>query len=254
MIPLLPVVRSEMTIAAAAVVSHQPGIMLPDGVRQKMPGGDFSLIEGFAEMRKRLKEKNVECLVIFDTHWFTTTQHIVAGADTFSGEYTSEELPNLINDHPYNFLGSPELATQIKKIAKENSIPCINSTSKNLPLHYPTINLVHWLNRDELKDVEILSVSCCQTAEDHNFLQMGEVVAEAARRCGKRVALLGSGGMTHTFPTLDNANNHNGKNPDGVLTAAARAKDESILGMWGRGEHGSVLEQMPVTVITVTKN
>ena len=48
-----------MTITAAAVVSHQPGIMLPDEVRQKMPGGDYSLIAGFAEMRKRLAAAQV---------------------------------------------------------------------------------------------------------------------------------------------------------------------------------------------------
>ena len=68
---------------------------MPDEKRVQMPGGDYSLIQGFADMRSKLAEANVDVLVIFDTHWFTTTEHIVAGAASFKGEYTSEELAGL---------------------------------------------------------------------------------------------------------------------------------------------------------------
>ena len=47
-------------LAAAAVVSHHPGIMLPDRVRKRIPGGDFSMVAGFAHIRKRLAAKGVD--------------------------------------------------------------------------------------------------------------------------------------------------------------------------------------------------
>jgi 3,4-dihydroxyphenylacetate 2,3-dioxygenase len=236
-----------MPIAAAAVVSHQPGIMMPDEKRQALPTGDYSLIKGFEDMRRRLLLADVDILVILDTHWFSTTETIVAGADAFRGTYTSEELPTLINNYEYDYPGAPELAAMIKKISKEQRVPCVSATSPNLPLHYPTINLVHWLRREELQNIPVLSVSCCQTAEDHNFLAFGRVLAEAAQRSGQRVAVLASGGMSHTFPRLDNIWNgeNSQKEPENVLTPEARAKDEQIIKLWAEGSHQQVLAGMP---------
>jgi 3,4-dihydroxyphenylacetate 2,3-dioxygenase len=84
-------------IVAAAVVSHQPGIMLPSAVRLELYGGiDTSLVAGFKEMRQALDRVQADTFIIFDTHWFTTLNHILAGAPHFKGLYTSEELPEAV--------------------------------------------------------------------------------------------------------------------------------------------------------------
>src|SRR5580698_3718187 len=98
-------------IVGAAVVCHQPGVMAPKPIRERMGGGvDTSMVEGFGKLRQAIDAVGGDTLVIFDTHWFTTVEHIVAGRARFEGVYTSEELPNLIRDHPYNFPGAPDLA------------------------------------------------------------------------------------------------------------------------------------------------
>ena len=58
-------------------------------------------------------------------------------------------------------------------------------TTPTLPYHYPTINLVHWLHRDE----QVLSVGVCQTAERDDYLAFGAVLADAVAVSDRRVAV-----------------------------------------------------------------
>src|SRR5512145_380184 len=132
-------------IVAAAVFAHAPGIMAPEPVRKAMGGGrDTSLVASMPEFRKRLDAARPDTLVIFDTHWFTNIEHVVAGADPFSGVYTSEELPTLIADKPYDYPAAPALASRLAELARARGVRCTNAKSKRLPVHYPTLNALHW--------------------------------------------------------------------------------------------------------------
>src|SRR5215470_11937356 len=100
-------------IVAAAVVAHQPMVMVPERVRIELggTGADTTLIEpGYRLLRESFAALAVDTFVIVDTHWFTTTEHVIAGAARFSGVYTSEEMPRNICDLPYDYPGAPELA------------------------------------------------------------------------------------------------------------------------------------------------
>ena len=85
-------------IVGAAIVGHQPTIMVPEPLRRMMGHGrDTTLVEpGIPKLREALDACGANTFVIFDTHWFTTIEHIAAGAASFRGTYTSEELPTLI--------------------------------------------------------------------------------------------------------------------------------------------------------------
>jgi len=224
-------------IVGAAVVCHQPGIMAPKPMRERMGGGvDTTMIEGFGQLRQAIDAVGGDTLVIFDTHWFTTVEHVVAGRERFEGIYTSEELPNLIQDLAYDFPGAPGLAAETEAVGKERGVPVLNATNRHLHLHYPTLNLVHWLG----SDLKVMPVGVCQSAERHNFLDFGAVVGEAVRRAGGRVVLLASGGMSHTFWPLDQLRSHAAYQADHVRTAEARAMDERILELWKAGDHAAV--------------
>jgi len=230
-------------IVAAAVTSHQPGIMMPEKLRTRIYGeNDTSLVPGFAEMRDALDERKVDTLVIFDTHWFTTIEHIVAGADEYKGTYTSDELPLLIKGYEYDYKGAPELAAAISECGKARGTSLLNAIDPNIARQYPTINMIHYLAK---KTDKILSVGTCQTAEPHNFLEFGEVLAEAVRKTDARVALLAAGGMSHAFPTMDNIPKHAGNSPDQVISPEARAIDERILSLWAQGNHAAVIDMYP---------
>ena len=229
-------------IVAAALVSHDPTIMLSEDVRRAGNGGqDTSLIAGFSEIREELKALSVDTLIIFDTHWFTTAEHIVAGSERYRGTYTSDELPTIISDYEYDYAGAPELAEAIEIAAKTNRQRVLNVTNENMSRHYPTINMVHHLRRDE----KILSVSVCQTAARHNYLEFGHVIAEAIAQTPGRFALLASGGMSHSFWPMDQFVHHLGKNPDNVVSEDARKFDERILELWQMGDHATVIDSYP---------
>ncbi len=229
-------------IVAAAVFAHAPGIMAPERLRLAMGGGrDTSLVASMPAFRQHLDATRPDTLVIFDTHWFTTIEHVVAGAEHFSGVYTSEELPTLIVDKPYDYVGAPTLAAKIAELARARGVRCTNALSKHLPVHYPTLNALHWLHRGE----RVLSVSVCQTAEPHNWLEFGALIGEAARATDQRVALLASGGMSHRFWPMDTILAHGGWDPKDVHSAEAVAIDRKILALWGAGDHAAVIDLYP---------
>jgi 3,4-dihydroxyphenylacetate 2,3-dioxygenase len=231
-------------IVAAAVVAHQPTIMLDEGKRIALGGGrDTTLVEpGFRRLRQRLDDRGANTLVIVDTHWFTTFEHVIAGAEHFRGHYTSEEVPRVISDHPYDYPGAPELARSLHATAKGQGVRTTNATSPHLPLHYPTINLVHWLRHDE----QVLSIGILQTAGAEEFLRFGQVLGEAiAATDGVRAAVLASGGMSHTFHDSDTIGDHLGYDPEHVHSAEARAFDHKVLELWAAGDHAAVIDAYP---------
>ncbi len=231
-------------IVAAAIFGHQPAIMAPEPLRKAMGRGqDTTLVTpGMQNLREALDAAAPDTLVIVDTHWFTTIEHVVAGAARFRGLYTSEELPTLITDFAYDFPGAPALAENVAAVARERGLRLTNATSPHMAQHYPTLNVVHHLHRGE----RVLSMGVCQTAEAQNFLDLGACLAEAiARLPDARVALIGSGGMSHRFWPMDAILQHASFDPADVISPEARAMDLRILELWRDGHHAAVLDLYP---------
>ncbi len=233
------------SIVAAAVVAHQPMVMVDEKIRVELggTGADTTLVEpGYRRLRERFAELEVNTFVILDTHWYTTTEHVLAGADHFLGNYTSDEMPRSICEVPYDYPGAPELAKAWHRVGKERGLYTVNVTTPSLPQHYATINLVHHLRRAET----VLSCGIVQTGAMEDYLALGSALAEAVKHVdGARVAVLGSGGMSHRFWPLATIRNHFGYDASHVISAEARAMDLRILGHWERGEHAAVLELWP---------
>jgi 3,4-dihydroxyphenylacetate 2,3-dioxygenase len=232
-------------IVAVAVVAHQPMVMVPEAVRIALggTGRDTTLVEpGYRSIRERLAALAVDTLVIIDTHWFTTTEHVIAGAQHFAGLYTSDEMPRNICDLPYDYAGAPELAAAWHAVGKERGLFTVNVTTASLPLHYPTLNLVQHLRSREA----VLSCGIVQTANAGYYLALGAALAEAAARLpAGRIAVLGSGGMSHEFWPLDQIRDHFAYDSAHVISSEARAFDAEILAAWARGDHAAVLELYP---------
>lgn len=230
-------------IVGAAVVSHHPGLVQPKEIRvQRGNGRDSDLVEGFERVRAKIDAVKPDTFVLFDTHWLTTSLHLVAGAAHYKGSYTSDELPFSMTRFPYDHAGAPALAAEVEKVAQEKKVAARNVVEETLPLHYPTINVIHYLGRGE----KVLSVGTCQTARLKHFLQMGEVVGEAIRRSDARVVLLASGAMSHKFYDLDHVPpNPRVWHPDNVSEPKNRALDMEVLELWKQGRHDTVLDRFP---------
>jgi 3,4-dihydroxyphenylacetate 2,3-dioxygenase len=232
-------------IVATAVVAHQPMVMVPESVRVELgqTGADTTLVEpGYRLLREAFLALEVDTLVIVDTHWFTTTEHVIAGAAHFAGLYTSDEMPRNICDLPYDYQGAPELAVAWHEVGRERQLYTLNVTTRSLPVHYATINLVHHIRRHE----KVLSCGVVQTAGMDYYLALGEALREAVRRTeGCRVAVLGSGGMSHTFWPLESIRRHFAYDAAHVISTEARVMDGQILELWQRGNHAAVLDLYP---------
>jgi 3,4-dihydroxyphenylacetate 2,3-dioxygenase len=233
------------SIAAIAVVAHQPMVMVPEAVRVELggTGRDTTLVEpGYRLLRERFANLGVNTFVILDTHWYTTTEHVIAGASHFAGLYTSEEMPRNLCEVPYDYPGAPELARAWHQVGKERGLYTVNVSTKSLPQHYATINLVHHLRDQEC----VLSAGVVQTGSMADYLALGGALGEAVRRVpDTRVAVLGSGGMSHTFWPLSKIRSHFGYDGSHVITQEAYDMDQQILQYWERGDHHAVLALYP---------
>ncbi len=231
-----------MAVVGFGLVSHVPTIMLPEAERRALnEGEEISLVPGLHRLRtEALDPLAPETLVVFDTHWASTVEHLLSAHERRSGRYTSDELPRGMHGLPYDFPGDPELARAAETAAGRAGQPAHASADPDLPIHYPTTNLLHYLHRGE----RVVSVSCAQTGTTPDFLAMGRAIGEAVEETGRRAVLLASGGMSHRFWPLREIPRREASDPRNLRTPEARAADGIRLGWMLAGGHRRIIEAM----------
>lgn len=231
------------TVVGAALVAHVPTIVLPEATRRELNDGhEISLVPGLHRMKAdQLDRVGADTFVVFDAHWHTTVEFVVAAHERRSGLYTSEELPRGMCQMPYDFPGDPELAALIAAEVEAAGSWMTPIDDPHLPIHYPTTNLLPFLQGDE----QWISVSTAQTAETDDFLLVGEAIGRAIARSGRTVVLLASGAMSHTFWKLKELRAHEASDPIHIRTTEARDADLERMAWLQRGDHARVIETMP---------
>jgi len=232
-------------IVGAALVSHVPTIVLPEAVRRELnDGDDTTLHRGLHELAAaKLRRLEPDTIVVIDTHWFTTIEFVVAAHDRRQGIYTSEELPRGMSQVPYDMPGDRALAEAWAGQADDRDDMWISAIDDDhLPVHYPTINLLPFLQGTE----SWVSASICQTAEPDDFLRFGRLLAEAVAGLDRRVVVLASGGLSHRFWPLQQFRDHEAADPDKHLrTPEALAADRQVLDWFATGDHAAVIDFVP---------
>lgn len=227
-------------IVGAAIVSHVPPIVMPEHERRALNDGrDFSLVAGLERLRaERFDVLRPDTVIVFDTHWFTTFEHVVSAHARRSGRFTSDELPRGMAQMPYDFPGDPELATVLAGLASDRDDTWIHATSDPcISVHYPTINLLQYLQGDE----RWVSIGICQTGTLDDFLLFGKLLAESIRSLDRRAVLLASGGLSHRFWPLRELRQHEAAGIEHIVSAEARAGDEQLIARLEAGDHAAVL-------------
>ena len=233
------------SIVGAALVSHVPTLVLPEAVRRSLNHGrDTSLHAGLHELRTvKLAPAEPDTVVVIDTHWFSTVEHLVTAHERRKGLFTSDELPRGMARVPYDMPGDPELARAFEAAASGRDDTWVTATDDPfIPVHYPTVNLLGFLQGDE----RWVSVSVCQTAEVDDFLLAGELLAQAVAEVDRRVVILASGGLSHRFWPLRQFRDHEAADPDAhIRTPEACAADRRVLKWMAKGNHNAILGHMP---------
>ncbi|MHB1929763.1 MAG: DODA-type extradiol aromatic ring-opening family dioxygenase [Acidimicrobiales bacterium] len=231
-------------IVGAGLVAHVPTIVLPEDARKELnEGREISLVPGLERLRREVFDVlRPDTVIVFDTHWFTTVEFVVASHDRRQGYFTSEELPRGMSAVPYDFPGDPQLAKAIAAEADAVDQCWVTAVDDPyLPIHYATVNLLGFLQGDE----RWVSMSVCQTGEPVDFLAAGACIGRAVEKLDRRVVLLASGAMSHTFWSLRELRKHEASDPVHLFTEAAAGADRRILDAWAGGDHASVIDGMP---------
>jgi 3,4-dihydroxyphenylacetate 2,3-dioxygenase len=233
-------------VVGAAIIAHVPTIMLPKETRYELNDGkEISLVPGLEKLRKDVMETlDYDTVIVFDSHWATTVEFVVTAQDERSGLFTSEELPRGMSQVPYAFKGDPELANLMGDFAEKNGTWITPISDPCLPIMYATVNLWHYLGRG-LDDKKWISVSVCQTATTEDFIRAGRAIGEAIAASDRKVLLLASGALSHTFYKLRDLRKHEASDPIHIFSPEAREADYQRIEWMKNGEHGKVLETMP---------
>jgi 3,4-dihydroxyphenylacetate 2,3-dioxygenase len=229
-------------VVGAAIVAHVPTIVMSEFDRRQInEGNDISLVSALHRMRTEVIDPlDADTFIVFDSHWFTTFEFVVTSHQRRSGLYTSDELPRGMCQIPYDFPGDPELARLMAEEVAAAGSWLTPIDDPYLPIHYPTVNLLPFLQGDE----RWLSVSTPQSGEPDDFLLCGEAIGRAIVRSNRRVVLLASGAFSHKFWPLTQLRDHESSDPIHIRTDAHRAADLERLAWLSEGRHDRLLDTM----------
>lgn len=231
-------------VVGAGILAHVPTIMLPEESRRSLNGGrDFSLGPALTQLRKDVFEAlDYDTVVVLDSHWFTTVEFVVTAQDRRAGLFTAEELPRGMCRIPYDWRGDPELAWKMDELDSRHSTWVTAIDDPYLPMYYATLNL--WKFLGEGLDKRWVSVSVAQTGETEDFLRAGRVLGDAIAETDRKVLLLASGALSHTFWKLRQLRDHESADLGSIRTPEARAADEERIEWFKAGDHKRVLDTM----------
>lgn len=232
-------------VVAAGLLAHVPTIMLPEHVRLELnEGREISLVPALHRLRADVFETlDYDTVVVLDSHWFTTVETVVTAQDRRAGLFTAEELPRGMCRIPYDWRGDPDLAHAMAALGPSHSTWITAIDDQYLPLYYATLNL--WTFLGQGLDKRWVSVSTVQTGETEDFLRVGRALGDAIAQSDRRVVLLASGALSHTFWKLRQLRDHEASDPEHIRTPEAYAADLERIAWFEAGDHARVLATMP---------
>jgi 3,4-dihydroxyphenylacetate 2,3-dioxygenase len=233
-------------VVAAGLLAHVPTIMLPREERVALNDGEeISLVPGLKRLRQEVFETlDYDTVVVLDSHWFTTVEFVISAQDIRAGLFTSEELPRGMSRIPYDWRGDPELAWATAANGDKHGTWITAIDDPYLPVYYATVNLWAYLGRGLGKQWVTMS-NTAQTGDTEDFLRAGRALRDAIAQTDRRVILLASGALSHTFWPLRELRAHEASDPVHIRTPEARAADLERIGWFEAGDHARVLDTMP---------
>ncbi len=229
-------------VVGAGLVAHVPTMVLPEDVRRSLNDGrELSLVPGL----HRLKAERLDVWRPTRSSCSTPTGPPRSSSSCRpTPDATAATRPTScrgMSQVPYDIPGDPELAVLIGEEVTAAGSWMTPIDDPCLPIHYPTVNLLPFLQGPE----RWISVSTAQTAETDDFLLVGAAIGRAVARSGRRVVLLASGAMSHTFWKLKELRAHESSDPVHIRTPEARAADLDRMAWLEAGDHAGSSTRCP---------
>jgi 3,4-dihydroxyphenylacetate 2,3-dioxygenase len=220
--------------------------MLPRAERLALNDGkEISLVPGLERLRREVFETlDYDTVVVIDSHWCTTVEFVIAAHDVRAGLFTSDELPRGMSRVPYDFRGDAELAHAVAAGGEKHGTWITAIDDPCLPIYYATVNLWAYLGRGLDKRWVTIS-NTAETGDTEDFLRAGRALGEAIAGTDRRVIVLASGALSHTFWPLRELREHEASDPVHIRTPQARAADLERIAWFEAGDHARVIDTMP---------
>jgi len=232
-------------VVGAGLLAHVPTIMLPREQRLGLnEGKEISLVPGLCRLRAEVFEAlDYDTVLVLDSHWHTTVEFVVAAHRARAGLFTSDELPRGMRRVPYDWRGDEELAQAIAAHADSQGTWITPIDDPYLPVHYATVNLWTFLGRG--LDRRWVSISnTAYTGDTEDFLRAGRAIGAAITATDRRVLLVASGALSHTFWPLRQLRAHEASDPSHIRTPRAREADAARIAWLQAGDHARVIDTM----------
>lgn len=233
-------------VVGAGLIAHVPTIVLPEEIRRELNDGkDSTLVSGLHQLRRDVFDiLDYDTVVVLDSHWATTVEFVVTAHERRTGLFTSEELPRGMSQRPYDFRGDPDLAHLLAGKADDHGTWITAIDDPHLPIFYATTNVWEYLGRG-LPDKRWISIGVCQTADTEDNLRLGRALGDAIAESDRKVVLIASGAMSHTFWPLRELRKHEAAGVEHIFTPEAAKADFERIDWFKNGEHARVLDTMP---------
>jgi 3,4-dihydroxyphenylacetate 2,3-dioxygenase len=227
------------TLALAAKITHVPSMYLSE-MEGPHKGCRAAAIAGHKEIRRRCIELGVDTLVVFDTHWLVNSGFHINNAASFSGVYTSNELPHFIKNMPYEYQGNVELGDIIANAASDAGVFTRAHSDTTLALEYGTLVPMRYMNPDN--QFKVVSIAAFLTVHDlQDSAKFGAALREAIeQKYDGTVAILASGSLSHRFAQNGVSEQYLHK----VWSPFLKQTDDSVVEMWENGEWETFTEML----------
>lgn len=227
-------------LALAAKITHVPAMYLSelDGPNK---GCRQSAIDGHYEIARRLKELNVDTVVVFDTHWLINSRYHINCAPLFKDVYTSNELPHYIKNMPYEYKGNQELGHSIARVACASGIETLAHDDTTLGLEYGTLMPMRYMNQDKRLKIVSIAASC-----EWHHLEESAAFGAAVRKAIEEeydgtVAIFASGSLSHRIAQNGTAP----KYQDLIWDEFLHQVDLRAVELWQQGDWKSFCAMLP---------
>ena len=228
-------------LALAAKITHVPSMYLSelDGPHK---GCRKEAIEGHKVIGQRCRDLGVDTIVVFDTHWLVNSGYHINCAPSFSGIYTSNELPHFIKNMSYAYPGNPQLGKLIADVATADGVKTRAHAATSLTLEYGTLVPMRYMNPDQ--HFKVVSISAlCAVHDLHESARLGRSLRRAIEeRYDGTVAIFASGSLSHRFAQNGTADEYAFKMWDEFLEQS----DRHALELWQKGDWKSFTHMLPM--------
>jgi len=227
-------------VVLAAKITHVPSMFISQRPG-KYHGCRDAAIAGLKRIGDLCREREVDTIVISDTHWLVNSGFHINAKPEMKGVFTSTEFPQFLSNLPFSHAGDPEFGQLLADTATKNGTHTLcHNDVPSLNLMYGTLVPLHFMEVGE--DIKVVSIAgwMYDAGLDESKI-IGESIVEAARASDKRIAFLASGSLSHRIPP----NKVAGEYLLRISKPFNETVDRNVMAMWERGDTREFLDMLP---------